>query len=109
MVTEVPLEESSMNDRIAIDYCLIDDPTMVFDRSYLSRYGDPFRRRKKLNVFYENWLELVVFCIWSRHLMNWTQIFLQLANKIFYYYFLLFYFFNFFLLVGQLFLKSEAQ
>ncbi|MCP9263748.1 Major sperm protein [Dirofilaria immitis] len=43
-VTEVPSEESNMNDRIAIDYCLIDDDTIGFDRSFLYNAEDPFRR-----------------------------------------------------------------
>ncbi|KAM3718387.1 Major sperm protein [Dirofilaria immitis] len=53
-VTEVPSEESNMNDRIAIDYCLIDDDTIGFDRSFLYNAEDPFRRRKKFNIYYEN-------------------------------------------------------
>uniref|UniRef100_A0A915PYN7 Diacylglycerol kinase n=1 Tax=Setaria digitata TaxID=48799 RepID=A0A915PYN7_9BILA len=53
-VTAVPPEESNMNDRLAIDYCLIDDDTVGFDRSFLYNTEDPFRRRKKFNIYYEN-------------------------------------------------------
>nr|CDP98038.1 Bm6335, isoform c [Brugia malayi] len=53
-VTAIPPEESNMNDRAAIDYCLIDDDTTGFDRSFLYNTEDPFRRRKKFNIYYEN-------------------------------------------------------
>uniref|UniRef100_A0AAF5Q3W6 Major sperm protein n=1 Tax=Wuchereria bancrofti TaxID=6293 RepID=A0AAF5Q3W6_WUCBA len=53
-VTAVPSQESNMNDRAAIDYCLIDDDTTGFDRSFLYNTEDPFRRRKKFNIYYEN-------------------------------------------------------
>ncbi|KAK6103771.1 MSP (Major sperm protein) domain family protein [Brugia pahangi] len=53
-VTAIPPEESNMNDRVAIDYCLIDDDTTGFDRSFLYNTEDPFRRRKKFNIYYEN-------------------------------------------------------
>uniref|UniRef100_A0A0R3S6F6 Major sperm protein n=1 Tax=Elaeophora elaphi TaxID=1147741 RepID=A0A0R3S6F6_9BILA len=53
-VTAMPSEESNMNDRVAIDYCLIDDDTIGFDRSFLYNAEDPFRRRKKFNIYYKN-------------------------------------------------------
>lgn len=53
-VTAVPSKESNMNDRIAIDYCLMDDDTIGFNRSFLYNTEDPFRRRKKFNVYYED-------------------------------------------------------
>ncbi|VBB26905.1 unnamed protein product [Acanthocheilonema viteae] len=53
-VKAAPSKESKMNDRIAIDYCLIDDDTVGFDRSFLYNTEDPFRRRKKFNIYYKN-------------------------------------------------------
>ncbi|EFO20516.1 MSP domain-containing protein [Loa loa] len=53
-VTAIPPEESNMIDRLAIDYRLVDDDTISFDRSFLCKTEDPFRRRKKFNIYYEN-------------------------------------------------------
>ncbi|VDK67164.1 unnamed protein product [Litomosoides sigmodontis] len=53
-VNKAPPKESSMDDRIAIEYCLMDDDSVSFDRSLLCNTEDPFRRRKKLNVYYED-------------------------------------------------------
>ncbi|MFH4974887.1 hypothetical protein AB6A40_001596 [Gnathostoma spinigerum] len=52
-VVDLTPETNIVTDRLAIDYSFVDDPTTVFDRSFLHSY-DQQRRRKRLNIIYED-------------------------------------------------------
>ncbi|VDN05764.1 unnamed protein product [Thelazia callipaeda] len=52
-MTSVPPQDSGKKDRVAIDYCLIDNHTDGTDRSFLYKLQGPLRKRKKFEVYYE--------------------------------------------------------